>query len=130
MNRFCRKEARCGTPCSVLITPEYLLPSLVVGSRPRSHLFTSGKDRTDVHNAPKFGKKTIRYVSLHFRDQRGAAFIRQRNRTENCVLMYEQKPYPGQCEHNYSLHGIGWCCVELLRRISCTFFDYEVAEKK
>ena len=53
-------------------------------------------------------------MSLHFRDQRGAAFIRQRNRTENCVLMYEQKPYPGQCEHNYSLHGIGWCCVELL----------------
>ena len=53
-------------------------------------------------------------MSLHFRDQRGAAFLRQRNRTENCVLKYEQKPYPGQCEHNYSLHGIGWCCVELL----------------
>jgi len=50
-------------------------------------------------------------VTLHFRDQRGTASIRHRNRAATTVLMCEQKPhpvwfswrcktYPVKCEHN------------------------------
>ena len=35
----------------------------------------------------------IRYVTLHFRDQRVAASLRHRNRAEITVLMCEQNPY-------------------------------------
>ena len=40
------------------------------------------------------GWTPIRYVTLHLRDQRGAAVLRYWNRTEITVLMREQKPYP------------------------------------
>ena len=36
----------------------------------------------------------IRYVTLHFRDQRGAASLRYRNSAAKTVLMRVQKPYP------------------------------------
>ena len=36
----------------------------------------------------------IRYVTLHFRDQRGAASLRYRNGAKITVLMCEQMPYP------------------------------------
>ena len=36
----------------------------------------------------------IWYVTLHFRDPRGAASLRYRNRVEISVLICEQKPYP------------------------------------
>ena len=35
----------------------------------------------------------IRYGTLHFRDQCVVASLRYRNRAENSVLMFEQKPY-------------------------------------
>ena len=70
-------------------------------------------------------------MSLHFRDQRGAAFLRQRNRTESSILMYEQvdQEFPSgmifvQAQKlsgmgwTYSLYRIGRCCVELLHGIS------------
>ena len=70
-------------------------------------------------------------MSLHFRDQRGAAFLRQRNRTESSILMYEQvdQEFPSgmifvQAQKlsgmgwTYSLYRIGWCCFELLHGIS------------
>ena len=37
-------------------------------------------------------------MNLHFRDRRGAASLRHRNRAATTVLMCEQKPYP--------VHGI------------------------
>ena len=46
------------------ITPEYLLPSQWVPVLPPIHL---------LHNAPKYGTKPSRYVTLHFRDGRAAA---------------------------------------------------------
>ena len=35
----------------------------------------------------------IRYVTHHFRDRRGAALLRHRNRAATTVLVCEQKPY-------------------------------------
>ena len=63
-----------------------------------------------VHTALKCGTEPIPYVKLHFRDRRGGASLRYRNRAEVIVLIYEQKPYlvsfsyrrkryPVQCEH-------------------------------
>ena len=40
------------------------------------------------------GRTPIRYVTLYFRDQRRAALLRYRNRTEITVFMCEQKLYP------------------------------------
>ena len=53
---------------------------------------------------------SIWYATLHFRDQRGTASLRYRNRAKITVLMCEQKPYsawfscmrksyPVECEH-------------------------------
>ena len=50
--------------------------------------------RQPVHTAPKCGIKPIQYVTLHFRDPRGAASLRYRNRAKVTVVMCEQKPYP------------------------------------
>ena len=36
----------------------------------------------------------VKYVTLHFRDTRGTALFRYRNRAEITVLMSEQNPYP------------------------------------
>ena len=35
----------------------------------------------------------IQYVTVYFRDVPGAALLRNRNRAEITLLMYEQKPY-------------------------------------
>ena len=40
------------------------------------------------------GTDSIRYVTLHFRDQRYTASLRYRNRAEITVLVCERKPYP------------------------------------
>ena len=78
------------------LAPTYLLPR---------------RGRTVVHTAPKFGTKPIRYVTLHFRDGRGAALLRQINGAKVTLLMYEQNRL-------------------VLCRMGITFFDYEVAQKK
>ena len=39
-------------------------------------------------------QKPMRYVTLHFRDQRGAVSLRHRNHAEITVRMCEQKHYP------------------------------------
>ena len=51
----------------------------------RSYLFTSATVRIGVPIAPKYGTVSMeptRYVTLHFRDQRGAASLRHRHRAE------------------------------------------------
>ena len=63
-----------------------------VGSNPRFYLFTSATGRIGVHTPPKYGTKPIRYVILHFRDRRGAASLRRRNRAATTVLVSEQTP--------------------------------------
>ena len=42
--------------------------------------------------AMRYGTNTYNYVTLHFRDQRGADSLRYRNRAKITVLMCEQKP--------------------------------------
>ena len=44
--------------------------------------------------AIRYTVNTIRYVTLQFRDPRGADSLSQRNRVEITVLMCEQNPYP------------------------------------
>ena len=44
------------------------LSSVSVGCSPQSYLFTSATGRIADHTAPKYGKKPIRYVTLHFLD--------------------------------------------------------------
>ena len=68
---------------------------VLVGSSPRSYLFTSVTVRIPVHTAPKCGTAPIQCVTLYFRDRRGAASHRYRIRAEITVLMCEQKYYPG-----------------------------------
>ena len=59
----------------------------------------------------------IRYVTLHIRDRRGVAWLRDRNRAELTGLMCEQKPYPVKfscrrksypawCENNLSFFRV------------------------
>ena len=69
-----------------------IFTSVSVDSSPRSHLFTS-MVQIQVQTAPKCCTEPLRYVTLHFRDRRGAASPRYRNRAEIIVLMFEQKPY-------------------------------------
>ena len=64
-----------------------------VGSIPHSYLFTSATGRIGVHTVSKYGKKPIQCVTLHFRDRRGAASVRHRNRAALTVLVCEQKPF-------------------------------------
>ena len=64
-----------------------------LGSRSRSYLFTSARGRIGDNTAPKYGTKPIRYVTLHFRDWRGTASPRYRNRAATTVRVCGQKPY-------------------------------------
>ena len=71
--------------------------SVSVGSTLLSYLFTTATVQILVgHTAPKYGTKPLRYyVTRHFRDRRGTASIRHRNRAEIITaLLCEQKPYP------------------------------------
>ena len=43
--------------------------------------------------AIRYGTNTYNYVTLHFRDQRGAASLRYRNRAKITVLTYKLKRY-------------------------------------
>ena len=49
--------------------------------------------RIPVHTAPKCSTEPVRYVTLPFRDRRGAASQRFRNRADIAVLICKQKPY-------------------------------------
>ena len=53
-----------------------------------------GLQRHKTHIAPECDAKTIRYVTLHFRDRRGEALLRYKNRTEITVLMCERESSP------------------------------------
>ena len=60
----------------------------------RKDILCYGLQRHKTHIAPECDAKTIRYVTLHFRDRRGEALLRYKNRTEIAVLMCEREPYP------------------------------------
>ena len=47
-----------------------------------------------TQKAIRYTVNTIRYVTLQFRDPRGADSLSQRNRVEITVLLCEQSPYP------------------------------------
>ena len=68
-----------------------IFTSVSVDSSPRSYLFTS-MVRIRVQTAPKCCTEPLRYMTLHFRDPRGAASPRYRKRAKITVLMCEQKP--------------------------------------
>ena len=59
----------------------------------RSYLFTSATVRIGVHIAPKYGTKPTRYVTLHFRDQRGAVSLRHTHRAEITLLCVNRSPF-------------------------------------
>ena len=58
----------------------------------RPYLFTSATVRIGVPIAPKYGTKPTRYVTLHFRDQRGAASLRHGHRAEITSLCVNRSP--------------------------------------
>ena len=64
-----------------------------VVSSPRSYLFTSATGRIGVHTAPKYGAKSIRYVTLHVQDRRGAASLCHRNRAATPFLCVNGNPF-------------------------------------
>ena len=64
-----------------------------VGSSPRSYLFTSATGRIGVHTAPKYCAKSIRYVTLHVQDRRGAASLCHRNRAATPFLCVNGNPF-------------------------------------
>ena len=72
----------------------YIFTSVSVGSRPRSNLSTSAMGRVGVYNVPNNSTKSVRYVTLHFRDRRCAVSLRHRNHAATTVLVCKQKPYP------------------------------------
>ena len=94
-----------------VLTPEYVPPSQrVPGLAPR-YLITSSTVRVGVHTSPVYDSKPIWYLTLHFQDRLGAAFLRHRNRAATTVLVCEQRPYriwfswrrqsyPVKCEHS------------------------------
>ena len=57
-----------------------------VDSSSRSYLSTSATIRISVHTALKSGTEPIRYMTLPFRDRRGEASLRYRNRAETFVF--------------------------------------------
>ena len=62
----------------------------------RSCLWTNSPSRRIFEVAQKLSSivwTPIRYVTLHFRDRRGAASLRHGNRAATTVLVCEQKPY-------------------------------------
>ena len=71
----------------------WIFTSVPVGSSHHSYLFTAARGRIGVHFAPKYGKKPIRYVTLHFRDRRGTASLRHGNCDVTTVHVCKQKPY-------------------------------------
>ena len=69
--------------------------SVPLSSHSRIYLiFTSATFRMPVDTALKSDTEPIRYVTLHFRDRRGAVSLRPRNCTEITVLMSKQNPHP------------------------------------
>ena len=60
--------------------------STSVGSNRRSYLFIFATVLIDVDTVPKCLTEPIRYVINHFRDRRGAASLRCRNRCEITVV--------------------------------------------
>ena len=50
--------------------PSWIVTSVSVESSPRYYLLTSATVRVPVHTAPKYGTKTIRYVTLHYNRRR------------------------------------------------------------
>ena len=76
-----------------VLTPPWIFTSFSVGSRSRSYFITSARGRIGDNTAPKYGTKPIRYVTLHFRDWRGAASLRYRNRAATTVRVCGQNPY-------------------------------------
>lgn len=46
------------------------------------------------HHLDDEWQKPIRYVTIHFHGQRGAATLRYRSRAEMTVLRCKQEPYP------------------------------------
>jgi len=77
----------------------WIFTSVSVGSSHVSYLFTSAMVRIrtmfTLHKVSQRIYPICWRVTLHFWDQRGAASLRYRNRTEITVLyMYEQKSYP------------------------------------
>lgn len=91
-----------------VLTPEYLSPSQRVPGLASS---TSSTVRVGVHTSPLYDSKPIWYLTLHFQDRRGEAFLRHRNRAATTILVCEQRPYriwfswrrqsyPVKCEHS------------------------------
>ena len=73
----------------------WIFTSVSVASSLRSYLFTSATVRIGVPIAPKYGTVSMeptRYVTLHFRDQRGAASLRHRHRAEITSLCVNRSP--------------------------------------
>ena len=101
-----QKRHKTGTSRShtLKIVPERLVERVwgsksqsSVDSSSRSYLSTSATVRISVHAALKSGTEPIRNMTLHFRDRRGEASLRYRNRAETfefankrecCKLMY------------------------------------------
>jgi len=71
----------------------WILTFVLVGSSSRPTY-----SRIRVHTAPKWGSESLRYVTRHFRDRRGAASFRYRNLAEITVLTVwfssPRKSYP------------------------------------
>ena len=73
----------------------WIFTSPSVGSAPPSFIY-------GVHTAPKYGTKPIRYVTLHFRDRRGTALVRPRNRDEiNICFLCLNKSSIGFYGHDF-----------------------------
>ena len=68
-----------------------IFTSVSVDSSPRSCLFIFATVRIPVQTAPKCGTKPMRYVTLDFRDERGATSLRCRSLVE---IKRERTPYP------------------------------------
>ena len=86
-----------------VLTHEYLLLLQRVPRPPPLPIY-------GVHTAPKYGTKPIRYVTLHFRDRRGTALLRPRNREEIniCFLCLNKSPL-GFYRHDFR------CCSKAIQ---------------
>ena len=91
---LCRSGWQRGFGSLNLSPHSSIFSSFSVDSSSCSCLFTPGMVPIPVHTVLKYGTEFIQYVMLHFWDQRGAASVRYRNRTEITVLMCKQKLYP------------------------------------
>ena len=86
-----------------VLTHEYLLLLQRVPRPPPLPIY-------GVHTAPKYGTKPIRYATLHFRDRRGTALLRPRNREEIniCFLCLNKSPL-GFYRHDFR------CCSKAIQ---------------